>query len=301
MIKNHLCWLLSLLALNAQAELTSLDDDMLAGVDGGNSVIAAVFDDVYIQSDDAELVLDFDSGIPLRFNNFYWLGHDAKPQSDELYGATIGSAQDPFFIAIQQESVTLEDEQLDGTAVVIAMPEGDYKQHLNDPNAGRMDLGVLMTLEHQSGNTDETWLLFNGMDLDGSYIKFWAPDNGGLAASGELNFHADELIFQTGSVLIDGAQQPSDDLSSAWKISQFDAYVPLGNTLYQPLTLNTDEDQQLVLEIAAIDANSAERFYSEPLGHISADNITINDWDAGSSYIEGIQVQHMRVQTHDLN
>lgn len=84
MIKNHLCWLLSLLALNAQAELTSLDDDMLAGVDGGNSVIAAVFDDVYIQSDDAELVLDFDSGIPLRFNNFYWLGHDAKPQSDEL-------------------------------------------------------------------------------------------------------------------------------------------------------------------------------------------------------------------------
>jgi hydroxyacyl-ACP dehydratase HTD2-like protein with hotdog domain len=115
--------------------------------------------------------------------------------------------------------------------------------------------------------------------------------------SGEINFHADELIFQTATV----NNAPSNNLDNAWRITGFDLYLPIGHSLYQPATLSISEDQQVVFEIAAVTSNTAAEFYAAPTGSIRADNITINDWNAGASYIEGIQLQHLKVQTHDLN
>lgn len=294
---NKWVFMAAAISVMTNAELRQIDDISLAEINGqGSSAITAIMDDVYINGEDAKLTLDFDSEIPLVFSNFYWVGHDSDIRGDKVYGGTVGSRDDPFFINTQEESVTLKDgEILEATSVVFAFPEGRYKG--NNPDAGKMDLGTLMTLEHASGNTDETWLVFDGMDLDGTYVKFWAPQGGGLAMSGELNFSADELLFQTATV--NGA--PSDNLNTAWKISDFDLYLPLGNTLYQPVTLNTDDDQQLVFEIAAINENTAPEFYTAPTGNLSAENITINNWNSGKSYIEDIQLQHLRVSTHDLN
>lgn len=282
---------------SAYAELQSLDDHTLSNVHGqSGNAIGYVLDDVYITGEDAELTLDFDSGIPLVFSNLYWVGHDSAISGDGVYGADVGSSDDAFFINTQEESITLENgETIEATTLVAAFPEGDYKA--GNPDSGKMDLGALMTLEHTSGNVDETWLIFNGMDLDGTYLKYWAPEGGGLALSGEINFSADELVFQTSSV--DGL--PSDSLDTAWKISDFDLYLPIGHSLYQPATLEINDEQHLIFEIAAIDENSAEQFYDAPTGNLTADNITLNNWDAGSSYIEGIQIQHLKVETHNLD
>lgn len=287
------------LAFTSHAELTPIDDHSLSQVDGQNgSSIGFIWDDVYATGEDAKLTLDFDSGIPLVFTNFYWVGHDSARKGDNVYGADVGSYDDPYFINTQDETVTLKDgSTISGTTLVAAFPEGDYKTEAGNPDAGKMDLGALMTLEHASGNVDETWLIFNGMDLDGTYFKYWAPEEGGLNMSGEINFSADELIFQTSTV----NGEPSSDLSTAWKISNFDLYLPIGHSLYQPVTLTADEDQHLVFEIAAVTPNTAEQFYNAPTGNLSADNITINDWNSGKSYIQGIQIQHLKVQTHDLN
>jgi hypothetical protein len=289
--------LILLSSISVSAELTPIDDSDLSKVDGQNgAAIGFVWDDVYATGEDVKLILDFDSGIPLIFTDFYWVGHDSARKGDDVYGGNVGSYDDPYFLNIQEETVTLVNgETITGTTLVTAFPEGSYKS--NNPDAGKMDLGALMTLEHASGNTDETWLLFNGMYLDGTYLKSWAPDGGGLAMSGEINFHADELIFQAATV----NNAPSNNLDNAWRITGFDLYLPIGHSLYQPATLSISEDQQVVFEIAAVTSNTAAEFYAAPTGSIRADNITINDWNAGASYIEGIQLQHLKVQTHDLN
>ena len=281
---------------SANAELQSLDDNTLSNVHGQNgNAIGYVLDDIYITGEDAKLTLDFDSGIPLVFTNFYWIGHDSAINGDDVYGADVGSYDDAFFVNTQEETVTLENgETIAATTLVAAFPEGDYKA--GDPDSGKMDLGALMTLEHASGNVDETWLIFNGMDLDGTYLKYWAPDGGGLALSGEINFSADDLIFQTSS--INGL--PSDNLDTAWKITDFDLYLPVGQSLYQPATLNINEDQHLVFEIAAINQNNAAQFYDAPTGNLTAGNVTLNDWNSGRSYIEGLQIQHLKIETHNL-
>lgn len=280
----------------AYAELQSLDDSSLSDVHGQNgSAIGYILDDVYITGKNAELTLDFDSGIPLVFTNFYWVGHNSPISGEGVYGADVGSYEDSFFINTQEEIITLENgETIGATTLVAAFPEGNYKA--GDPDSGKMDLGALMTLEHASGNIDETWLIFNGMDLDGTYLKYWAPEGGGLAVSGEINFSADDLIFQTASV----NGQPSNDLTTAWNIADFELYLPIGHSLYQPATLKVNEEQHLVFEIEAITENSSAQFYSEPTGYLNAGNITLNNWDSGTSYIEGLQIQHLKIETHNL-
>lgn len=296
-LMNYIFLCFIFISTAAIAELTPINDSELSSVDGQNgAAIGFIWDNVYAIGENAKLTLDFDSGIPLVFTDFYWVGHDSDRKGDAVYGANVGSYDDPYFLNIQEESVTLTDgETITGTTLVSAFPEGSYKG--DNPDAGKMDLGALMTLEHASGNTDETWLLFNGMHLDGTYLKFWSPEGGGLNMSGEINFHADELIFQTATV----NNAPSNDPNSSWKISGFDLYLPIGQALYQPASLTISENQQVVFEIAAVNSNTAAAFYAAPTGSVTAENITINDWNAGASYIEGIQLQHLRVQTHDLN
>jgi len=293
----HYFLLFFIISASASAELTPINDSNLSNVNGQNgAAIGFVWDNVYATGEDIKLTLDFDSGIPLVFTDFYWVGHDSARKGDGVYGGNVGSYDDPFFLNIQEENITLTDgETITGTTLVTAFPEGSYKG--SNLDAGKMDLGALMTLEHASGNTDETWLLFNGMHLDGTYLKSWAPDGGGLAMSGEINFHADELIFQTATI----AGAPSNNPNSAWQISEFDLYLPIGHSLYQPATLTISEEQQVIFEIAAVNSNTAAEFYAAPTGSFRADNITLNDWNAGASYIEGIQLQHLKVQTHDLN
>ena len=294
---NFSLLLILFFSMAASAELTPIPDSDLSHVDGQNgAAIGFIWDDVYATGEDTTLTLDFDSGIPLVFTDFYWVGHDSARKGDGVYGGNVGSYDDPFFLNTQEETVTLVDGQImTGTTLVTAFPAGSYKG--SNPDAGKMDLGALMTLQHASGNTDETWLLFNGMYLDGTYLKSWAPDGGGLAMSGEINFHADELTFQTAT--INGA--PSNDANTAWALTGFDLYLPIGNSLYQPASLTISEEQQIVFEIAAVNSNTAAKFYTEPTGSVRAENITLNDWNAGASYIEGIQLQHLKVKTHDLN
>jgi hypothetical protein len=294
---NHSLLLALFFSIAASAELAPLMDSDLSQIDGQNgAAIGFIWDNVYAIGEDTTLTLDFDSGIPLVFTDFYWVGHDSARKGDTVYGGNIGSHEDPFFLNIQDESVTLVDgDILSGTILVAAFPEGTYKG--SNPDAGKMDLGTLMTLEHASGNIDETWLLFNGMSLDGTYLKSWAPDGGGLKMSGEINFHADELTFQTAT--INGS--PSSDPNTAWGLTGFDLYLPLGHSIYQPVSLTISEEQQVVFEISAVNSNTAAKFYAAPTGSMTAENITLNDWNAGKSYIEGIQLQHLKVQTHDLN
>ncbi len=294
---NYMLLLMIFTSISTFAELTPIDDAALSNVDGQNgAAIGFVWDDVYATGEDIKLTLDFDSGIPLVFTDFYWVGHDSARKGNDVYGGNVGSYDDPFFLNIQEEQITLTDgEVMTSTTLVTAFPEGSYKG--SNLDAGKMDLGALMTLEHASGNTDETWLLFNGMHLDGTYLKSWAPDGGGLAMSGELNFHADELIFQTATV----NAAPSNNLNTAWRIAEFDLYLPIGQSLYQPASLTISEEQQIIFEIAAVNSNTAAAFYAAPTGSVRAENISLNDWNAGASYIEGIQLQHLRVQTHDLN
>lgn len=282
------------------AQLMEIADDSLSNIDGqADSAVAWILDDVYATGQDVELKLDFDSGVPLLFTKFYWVGHDSVRSGADIYGVDLGSYQDPLFINLQDEQTILENgDQLAAATLVVAFPEGDYKQQGNNSDLGKSDIGTLMTLEHASGTKVDTWLLFNGIDFDNTYLKFWGDiDNGGLAISGELNLHADEIMFQTKS----NGNQPSEDLSSAWRIENLDISLALGHSLYQPITLEVNDDQHLVIELAAIDNNTATQFYNETTGNISASNITINDWDTGSASIGGVQLQHLRIETHDLN
>ena len=292
-----LLWLMPLLA---RAELTQLSDaDMLQVTAQGQSLLSFTATDVSAVSDDFYLKLGFDSGIPTEFRKLSVVGADSADPFNNTRGFSIGSDNDPFILASQDDSFTDYFNRTSNThSLVLAFPRGSYVNEGSASSAHTFNLTTLMSLEHLSGNALHTWLSFRGVSLDDSYFKFWANAEDGLNFSGVLNLKADQLLIDADNQI---TAAPGSDPDDQWLLDNLDISLPLGNTLYQPLTMKVKQDLNVVLELKAIDLASAQEFdRNAASGHIKADNIALNGYDLGSVEIEGIRLQYLRVETHDL-
>ncbi|WP_420589308.1 hypothetical protein [Bacterioplanoides sp.] len=289
-----------LLIAPAVADMQALSDQDLVEVHAqGKSLISFTATDVSAVSDDFYLELGFDSGVPTQFRKLSLVGSGSDSPFDNTEGFYLGSDQDPFTIASQDEQFTDYFNQTQETrSLVIAFPRGRYLDDLPDGASGRFNLTTLMSLEHSSGNELHTWLSLQGASLDDTYVKFWVDADTGLNLSGQVNLTAERFILDADNQI---TAAPGDNPDDQWIVENPDISLALGNTLYQPLTLKIKEDTNVVLELKAINLASAQEFDNHSSSsHIRADNISLNGYDLGGVEIEGLKLQYLRVETHDL-
>ena len=290
----------TLFSVSVLADLIPLSDDALFQVNGqGNSALSYTVEDYSAVSEDFQLELGFDSGIPTDFAKFSLVGAGSTGYFSNTNGFTIGNANDPFTLTIQNESFTGRDNVTEqATSLVYAFPTGDYVDELAPGVDSKFNLTTLMSLTHDSGNELHTWMSLQGVSLDNSYFKFWVDPEDGLSVSGYINLHTDTFIADAQN---SATPQPGNDPGNQWVVDNLNLSLPLGNTLYQPLNIDVDEEHNLIVELRAINLNTAQHFYeTAPKGNLYVDNITMNGYESGAIEIEGIQLQYLRVETHDL-
>lgn len=282
-----------------QAELLPLSDEALHQVNGqSSSVLSYTLDNYSAASEDFYLELGVDSGVPTEFSKLSLVGSSSSGYFNSTNGFTIGSRSDPFTLTLQEEIFTDRFNHTSAaTSLVYAFPIGHYRDELDSSIDSTFNLTTLISLTHLSGNELHTWLSLKGVSLDNTYTKFWVAPSSGLSISGLINLRVDQFVADANNIK---TNEPGFDTSSQWVVDNLELDLPLGNTLYQPLNIDIDDDLNLILELKAIDLASAEAFYNADKGNLYVDNITMNGYESGAIEIEGIQLQYLKVTTHDL-
>lgn len=282
-----------------QAELLPLSDEALHQVNGqSSSVLSYTLDNYSAASEDFYLELGVDSGVPTEFSKLSLVGSSSSGYFNSTNGFTIGSRSDPFTLTLQEEIFTDRFNHTSAaTSLVYAFPIGHYRDELDSSIDSTFNLTTLISLTHLSGNELHTWLSLKGVSLDNTYTKFWVAPSSGLSISGLINLRVDQFVADANNIK---TNEPGFDTSSQWVVDNLELDLPLGNTLYQPLNIDIDDDLNLILELKAIDRASAEAFYNADKGNLYVDNITMNGYESGAIEIEGIQLQYLKVTTHDL-
>lgn len=288
-----------LLFLSSHAELQPLNDESLNQINGQSGrVLSYIVNNYSVVSEDFHLELGFDSGIPTEFNKLSLVGTSSNDYFNTTTGFTLGNQNDPFTLALQNEVFTDRfNNTSQATSVVYAFPRGQYRNELSHDIDSSFNLTTLMSLTHLSGNELHTWLSIKGINLDNSYTKFWVDPELGLSASGLIHLSADQFVVDANNVRTD---EPGNNPNNQWILDHLEIGLPLGNTLYQPINIDIDKDLNLVLELKAINLASAESFYAADKGNLYVENITMNGYQSGAIEIEGIQLQYLRIETHDL-
>lgn len=292
-------FLIFILPISSKAELSPLSDEALHQINGqSSSVLSFTLNNYSAVSEDFNLELGFDSGIPTEFNKLSLVGASSNDYFNSTKGFTIGNQNDPFTLALQEEIFTDRfNNTLQANSLVYAFPRGEYKNELGSDIDSTFNLTTLMSLTHLSGNELHTWLSLKGVSLDNSYTKFWVDPTNGLSISGLIDLHVEQFIADANNIK---TSEPGNDPSNQWIVDTLDIELPLGNTLYQPLNIDIDSNLNLIIELKAIDLASAEAFYNSNKGNLYVNNITMNGYESGAIEIEGIQLQYLKVTTHDL-
>lgn len=285
---------------NSWAELTPLSDQLLHQVNGqGSSFISYTLDNYSVTSEDFDLELNFDADIPIHFSKFSLVGASSVGYFNNTQGVSLGNHNDPFTLSLQDESFTdANNATTTATSLVAAFPRGYYVDELPDDIDSKFNLTTRASLTHQSGNELHTWLSLKGISLDDSYLKIWADPNNGLSMSGKVKLYVDQVVTDINPLV---TPKPGNDVSKQLQVDKLDVSLPLGNTLYQPITIDIDENLNFITKLKAIDLASAPTFYDSAVkGNLSVDNITMNGYESGAIEIEGIQLHYLRIETHDL-
>lgn len=186
----------------------------------------------------------------------------------------------------------------------------------------RFDLGLM--LEAKVGDKDPNNLNIHAKSavIDGSYLRLWADEDmdGGaatqLVAQFRLNLYTPELSINSCDAL---GQSCGDTV----QLKNFELELALGNSL-QPMYLDVNGSGNFVFEIKNIretlsgtiasngqrsgsDAatwDAFENYYNDPNGEFKS-NLRIGELNVagenfGSAKIEGLQIQYLRIESHDL-
>ncbi|WP_235937463.1 hypothetical protein [Marinobacter caseinilyticus] len=183
------------------------------------------------------------------------------------------------------------------------------------PNGERPDIGLQMNLvvgEDPSANIN---IHAQSAVIDGSYLRLWG-DNARkqMVAQFKLNFYTPELS-------INACKPDGSGCGSKILMQNFALELALGNEL-QPMFFDVDGNGHFILEIAAIPTPQAgtigsdglrsssdgaawdfyEDYYSnsEYRSNLTIGNLSVGDRDFGSARVEGMLIQHLKIETRDL-
>lgn len=184
------------------------------------------------------------------------------------------------------------------------------------PQGERPDIGLQLNVkvgDQQSANIN---IHAQSAVIDGSYIRLWGDnDRRQLVGQFKLNFYTPELS-------INACDQSTAVCGSRILMRNFALELALGNSL-QPMYLDVDGTGNFVLEVAKIRQPAAgeigadglrgssdaatwdfyEDYYTNPdyRSNLTIGNLTVGNRDFGSGRIEGMLIQHLKIETKDLS
>ncbi|MFT5592435.1 MAG: hypothetical protein ACI8SR_000794 [Oceanicoccus sp.] len=200
----------------------------------------------------------------------------------------------------------------------------------------RFDMGFRINRQFPSDPTKDINLNYHAQsaNMDGSYWRFWggSADIDGTGAGGvvqtlmmevQMNFYASKLVFD--SCELDGSA-----CGEQVGFGEFSMELALGDAkYYQPMTIAVTDSGFLSIMIQPLPSPGDSRVPNSGTGTIGADglqassdattwnwyndyyengrktnitvsNLTVGAESFGSSSLQGLQIQHLEVLSHDL-
>ncbi|MDX1757876.1 MAG: hypothetical protein R3175_17615 [Marinobacter sp.] len=179
----------------------------------------------------------------------------------------------------------------------------------------RPDLGLQLNVTVGSNQSANLNIHAQSAVIDGSYLRLWGDDERRqLVGQFKLNFYSPELS-------INACSQDGSECGSRIVMADFALELALGNEL-QPMFLDVDGSGNFVAEVQAIprpdpgaigaDGKEASSdsatwqfyhdYYTNPdyRSNLTIGNLSVGERNFGSTRVDGMLIQHLRIQTKDL-
>lgn len=183
------------------------------------------------------------------------------------------------------------------------------------PQGERPDIGLQMNVNVGSDNSANINIHAQSAVIDGSYLRLWGDnERRQMVGQFKLNFYTPELS-------INACDQQTTECGSRIVMRNFALELALGNTL-QPMYLDVDGTGNFLVEVATIRPPAPgaigedglresgdpaawdfyEDYYTNPeyRSSLTVGNLSVGERDFGSGRIEGMLIQHLKIQTKDL-
>ncbi|BES69832.1 hypothetical protein RE428_08500 [Marinobacter nanhaiticus D15-8W] len=183
------------------------------------------------------------------------------------------------------------------------------------PQGERPDIGMQMNVNVGGDDSANINIHAQSAVIDGSYLRLWGDnERRQMVGQFKLNFYTPELS-------INACDQQTAECGSRIVMRHFALELALGNTL-QPMYLDVDGTGNFLIEVATIRQPAPgaigedglressdpaawdfyEDYYTNPeyRSSLTVGNLSVGDRDFGSGRIEGVLIQHLKIQTKDL-
>ncbi|WP_148861580.1 hypothetical protein [Marinobacter fonticola] len=183
------------------------------------------------------------------------------------------------------------------------------------PQGERPDIGMQTNISVGADDSANINIHAQSAVIDGSYLRLWGDgERRQMVGQFKLNFYTPELS-------INACDQETAECGSRIVMSNFALELALGNTL-QPMYLDVDGAGNFLIEVATIRQPTPgaigedglressdpaawdfyENYYTNPeyRSSLTVGNLSVGDRDFGSGRIEGMLIQHLKIQTKDL-
>lgn len=185
----------------------------------------------------------------------------------------------------------------------------------DDWRGERADIGMQMNVAVGGDRSSNLNLHAQSAVIDGSYIRLWGDnERRQMAGQFKLNLYSPE-------VSINACSQDGSVCGSRITMADFALELAIGNSL-QPVFFDVDGGGNFILEVDSIarpavgqiaangqrSGSNAETwdyynsYYSNPdlRSNLRIGNFSVGDRDFGSARVEGMLIQHLKIQTKDL-
>lgn len=312
MLATVLCSaLVGVCASSASAEMKSLTESELANVEGAG--ISLVFEDFKYEH-------GTDSGT--NGNRVFKItglkssdGRDVDVTVNQLYvsgsGSNYGQTLSPVNLGRLTNPYTIDvidgrDVGVPGKAVMqfAAPTKGGGVACLSGfaaagtcssrPGIERPDIGLQLNVAVGGSRSANVNIHAKSAVIDGSYLRLWGDsDRNQMVGEFRLNFYTPELS-------INACDQGGGNCGSRISMKDFAMEMVLGNER-QPMFFDVDPSGNFTIEIAPI-RNPNVDYYTNPeyRSNLHIGSLSVGEKNFGSSRIEGMLIQQLKIETRDL-
>lgn len=320
-IKYTSAVLLVLFSQICYSDLEALSDSNLSDVDGAG--IGFVLEDFVLNGGEAVngggtfeisgLQTSDDEEVVIGISQLYIAGAGSyRGQDAEDNPVNIGRLINPFSL----ELLDGNDVGVSDKAVVeFSAPESGAN---GSRDSERPNMGIRFDLEIDGSYYQSLEGHVESLSIDGSYIRLWGGsdnESGSGRMEGELVLNIDTPFMEFFACDADGS-----NCGDTINFSDVSIQLELGSGDYQPVTFQVESSGQFSFEVASLEGSCASindtggcesgtdtgydalsvYYDSGPAINIYIDDVSVGDTSFGSTTIDNLQIQYLKVSSHDL-
>lgn len=312
---NHFILLMSIGPLSF-AELVSLGDDDLGGVDGAG--IGLVLEDFVFNAGESVngggtfeisgLQTSNNEAVTIGISQFYIAGSGSNRGVNVIDNpVNIGRLNNPFNLELRDGN-DVDVGVTDKAVFEFAAPAIVNGSRLSE----RPDMGIRFDLDIAGTRYQSLQSHIESLSIDGSYIRLWGG-NGHMEGEFALNIYTPRIEFFA-------CDATGINCGRAVNFQDVSIELELGQGEYQPVTFEVDDTGNFVFEVGTLEgkcsslngtggcnsgANTgytelAEYYNTGPKSNTYIGNVIVGGQNFGSTTISNLQIQYLKVTSHDL-